>query len=326
MYYCFIREEIATIDSKDPLVIQANYAKHINKFCCCSLKDRKVTDACDKLIVLGEEVCLRATCDNVMEALAILQENNIKPIETPSEIEKIQLWEELNLTHREVVSVRYRELISQNFSKRTREFLEKHKYVFLKSRIKGISVKIQSEKVLNADEKFVEILNKAKKTISDEFLISPILKIESDSLGEKEARFFVHGNKIINCSRNVHTVKHTVVAPFLKKAQEIIDIIGEKDVFPENYVLDIAKFNDGSQTYFDVVEINPISTALCYVNNSIFTECCDDIEGIYREYQFGYEYCYDFRMSSNVYHKERLSNYNYSYITDGRYDFLEENQ
>lgn len=325
MYYCFIKEEIANLDSNDPFLIQVNYAKHINKFCCCCLKDRRVTDACDKLIVLEEEVCLRATCDNVIEALAILQENDIKPIETPLEIEKIQLWEKLNLTHRKIICVRYGEIISKNLSKRTREFLEENRYVFLKSRIKGISVKIQSERVLNADEELVEILNKTRKTIDDEFLISPVMKIESDSLGEKEARFFVRGNKIINCSRNVHTVKHTVAAPLLKKAREITDIIEEKDSFPENYVLDIAKFNDGSQTYFDVVEINPISTALCYVNNSIFTECSDDIEALYREYQFGYEYCYDSLMSSNVYHKERLSNYNYSYITDGRYDFLEEN-
>ena len=53
-----------------------------------------------------------------------------------------------------------------------------------------------------------------------------------------------------------------------KMAEEISKIKG----FPKNYILDIGEFLKDEKLVPDVVELNPITPAMCYVNNSIFTE------------------------------------------------------
>ena len=138
MFYCFIKEELASLDSNDPLIIQANYAKHINKFCTCSLIEKKVADVFDEKISLGEEVCLRTTCENVIDALIILQESDIKVIETPLEIETIQFWERLNLTKRKIICVTYWDIVHGSFSEKNRNFIGEQENIFIKLRKKGI--------------------------------------------------------------------------------------------------------------------------------------------------------------------------------------------
>ena len=104
------------------------------------------------------------------------------------------------------------------------------------------------------------------------------------------------------------------------KAIEIADYLCKID-FPKNYVLDLGEFKQDASIFLDVVEINPISCSLCYVNNSIFTELIPEIEFLYCQCMFGYEYCYDYLNHPHDYSINKSANGDYAYKNEQRYIF-----
>lgn len=66
----------------------------------------------------------------------------------------------------------------------------------------------------------------------------------------------------------------------------------------------------------DIVEVNPISSAMCYVNNSIFEEELEIIHDKHTELGIGYEFCYDALVHQERYQKKINPLFDYTYYRD----------
>lgn len=315
MLYCFVDKDIDSLEERDPLMLQYNYAKHIGK---CLI----INSACQNVQEISttgnaeEKIWLRATCENARYGQQIIEKNGRRIIETENEIRKIEHWERLNITKRKIYSCMLSDVkslpmfILQNISK--------YANCFIKTRKKGMCAIIPTSKLLNGDvslEKIQSICNQ------DEILISEYLDVKKDSLGKRETRFFVLNGKILNASRMVRSIKHFVIPSHYIFAQEIVYRISQKEAFPQNYVLDIGEFISNGQKMLDVVELNPITTFMCYVNNSIFDLYTREISPYPEGVDFGSEFCLDALQHPDDYMDVRISNREYQYWREDIFDF-----
>lgn len=319
MFFCFVSEDIKHLDNTDPLYIQIEYAKRIKKFIFCDFESRKIMDENSKpCSVAGEKIFLRASCDTVSTAIKLITDNGGSVLESESDIKKIEHWESLPIIKRNILSLKSKDLSERNFNNDVTDLLLSQPKIFIKSRKKGFSIVTPSEKVLCGDPVLDEIL-KSNNYLSEDLLLSKCYEINKDSLGKKEARFFVFNGKIYNSSRAVHSVRHSVPKSFIAKAQEITNIIGNQKDFPFNYVLDLAEFRDGTEKFIDVLELNPITSSLCYINNSIFNESVREINDISLSFAAGYEYCLDALKNPERYVFFRGAGENYEYCNPEHY-------
>ena len=97
-------------------------------------------------------------------------------------------------------------------------------------------------------------------------------------LGTREIRHIILNNQVVNSFRALHSLKHTVPKSHKNIAIHMVDHIRRLGVFPANYALDLGEFIDSNgNSYIDIVELNPISCSMCYVNNSIYTNVIPEI-------------------------------------------------
>ena len=80
--------------------------------------------------------------------------------------------------------------------------------------------------------------------------------------------------------------------------------------------------DDYGNADIDIVEINPLSCSMCYVNNSIYTIEVPEINECRQQLMMGFEFCYDAIVNPQNYSMTRASNKSYSYISDSQYYFL----
>lgn len=79
-------------------------------------------------------------------------------------------------------------------------------------------------------------------------------------LGTREIRHVILNNQVVNSSRALHSLKHTVPKSHKNIAIHMVDHIRRLGVFPANYALDLGEFIDSNgNSYIDIVELNPIS-------------------------------------------------------------------
>lgn len=113
-------------------------------------------------------------------------------------------------------------------------------------------------------------------------------------LGTREIRHIILNNQVVNSSRVLHSLKHTVPKSHKNIAIHMVDHIRRLGVFPANYALDLGEFIDSNgNSYIDIVELNPISCSMCYVNNSIYADVIPEIGECQRQLMMGAEFCYD---------------------------------
>lgn len=113
-------------------------------------------------------------------------------------------------------------------------------------------------------------------------------------LGTREIRHIILNNQVVNSSRALHSLKHTVPKSHKNIAIHMVDHIRRLGVFPANYALDLGEFIDSNgNSYIDIVELNPISCSMCYVNNSIYADVVPEIGECQRQLMMGAEFCYD---------------------------------
>ena len=97
----------------------------------------------------------------------------------------------------------------------------------------------------------------------------------------------------------------------------MVDHIRRLGVFPANYALDLGEFIDSNgNSYIDIVELNPISCSMCYVNNSIYADVVPEIGECQRQLMMGAEFCYDAIANPKNYDMLRISNKSYTYTSD----------
>lgn len=325
MLYCFLDEDLIVHKNNNEFVLQSNYAKSINKFCCIDSQNSIVIDDLGNQVNLNNrKVLLRVSYDKMEIACEILKSNQAILIEDIKDRDIIEKWYNFGISTRKIIPLCANEIlygIENIKDKKIVDFLRENERVFLKSKKKSFSVTVSSSKILNKDREFTTWLAKKIENEEDILLLSKEYTVKHDSLGIKEARFFVFENEIINCSRAIHSLVHNVPRSLLYKANEVVERISSIECFPKHYALDIGMFCDDDEWFTDVVEINPISNSMCYVNNSVFTEVTDEIASLHNRLNLGLEYCLDAIHNPTKYTSDRISNDNYSYSCEDKYKF-----
>ena len=323
MHYCFLNEDIKDLQ-EDPLILQKIYAQKIEKLLIGNLSKQQILNEANLPANLaGQKVLLRCSYDNMIAGLRLLQKYGVETIETETDIIKIENWYKLNLTQRKFAEISLSDIENGLFKTEVLEFFFKECNIFLKSVHKGFSAVINPMRILQHDQKLIRFLKRQCKKYGENLLLTNYCKIRTDSIGTRESRHIITNDNVINSSRFLLNLKHTVPRSHIIKAREIAKIISMIKSFPQNYVLDLGEFVDNDNVmYLDIVEINPLTCSLCYVNNSIFDYVLPEIREIQIQSRMGAEYCYDAIKKPQKYYIRRISNINYSCIASDRYFFL----
>ena len=323
MYYCFVEEDLAGLCDEDPLMIQAKYAKRLGLYCCCCLSDETVSDQERQSMDLDSKcVFLRATCDSTMPAVNILLSHGAKLLENLDDIHIIENWDILPLAKRQLFSVRLEDVLRTSFSPEVRSFLSATPILFIKSRKKGFSAELPSKRLLELDFEIISLIKEHLTHPFQELMLSEKLEVKADSLGLKETRHFVFDGILANSSRPLHSVKHAIPRTLLDKAKTLVDVISAIEDFPKNYVIDVGEFMKNGDMFLDIIELNPITNALCYVNNSAFDDVVPEAFAFHRNTGMGAEYCYDAIENPSRYTQRLYSNARYTYKNDDHHSFL----
>lgn len=318
MFYCFLNEDIQGL-TQDPLNIQKEYAQRIGSLCVGDLEKQTLFVAPGyDLTRAGEKMLLRCSYDNLKAGLRLLETHGANLVETESDIERIESWHTLNLTCRQIWEVDISELLAAST-----EMLIAADKVFLKSKHKGFSAVINASRITQRDPEVISFFKTQCGKYGTQIIVSKYVPIKTDSIGTRETRHIILDGCLANSSRFLHTVKHTVPRSHRVKAQELVHQIKMLGAFPSNYVLDLAEFIDDDGTpYLDIVELNPLSCSMCYVNNSIFDVAVPEINELQKTLMMGYEFCYDALCNPHHYTQERTSNRSYEFVPVERYSFV----
>ncbi len=323
MYYCFVEEDMVDLNDDNQLIIQAKYAKRLGLFCSYRISEGIITDQEERSISLNRKpVLLRATCDTMAPAVNFLKGCGAELLETLDDIQKIENWDNFLLARRRIFSIRVEEIFETSFSSNVENFLSATPRVFIKSRKKGFCVRLPSSRLLKADTEILDFFKSHCADESYELILSEELGIKADSLGLKETRHFVFNGAIANSSRALHSIKHAVPRTLLEKATSLVKFFLAQDGFPKNYVIDVAEFQKDGESFLDIIELNPVTSSLCYVNNSIFDIVVPEATAFWKKTGMGYEYCYDAIEHPSRYAQKRYSGACYEYNNIEHYNFL----
>ena len=254
--------------------------------------------------------------------ISVLEQLDYKLVENERDIDFIEEWYQLGLSTRKILKINLEEFLEMEITGEVENFLKTYKKIFIKSETKGFCAIVHGEKILQKDAKLVGFLKEKCNLYGNKLLMTNFFEIKEDSLGKRESRHVVLNGKLINSSRRIHSLKHCVPKSHLDKAKEIINKVSKIENYPQNYVLDIGDFVINGEVVVDIVELNPISCSMCYVNNSVFEKELPEIEFIKKKLMIGNEYCYDALKNPNYYFEIRKSNKCYSYITEEMYELL----
>lgn len=321
--YCFVNEDLRMEHMYKQFRLQEKYAHRLGKICYCDLRKKKITDDMGNQIDIdGKQIFLRASYTLMYEAMDLLLENGAILLEDAEAVERIERWTDLKLHQRPIRMISSETIINNDYDKCDRRYIESAKRVFLKSVTKGFSLQCTSGMLLESDSNIINLIRKYANGQKIDIMISKEHYIEKDSLGNKEARFFILNNKVINSSRYICKLKHSVPKSLRKTADEFVEKIAMQN-YSANYVLDLGYFRDGDDTFIDIVEVNPITPSYCYVNNSIFEECVPEIETLQEATRYGYEYAFDYLDNPDKYELQRDYNRSYELLKENRYFFSE---
>ncbi|WP_347002854.1 hypothetical protein, partial [Coprococcus eutactus] len=197
MIYCFVLQDLSLISETNIFKLQEQYAVQLGKVCYCDLKNKKILDINNNMVdVRNMRICLRASISFMDEAIELLSCSGAVLLENFDDIERIYNWVELKIHNRKIYKLRYKDLLERNIET---DIINREDKIFLKSLKKGFSLICSREQFINCDKKLINILQNFLKW-DDEILVSQYFDIEKDSLGKKEARFFVMNGEIISQS------------------------------------------------------------------------------------------------------------------------------
>lgn len=318
MYYCFLREDIDGL-TNNPLIVQKEYALRIGSLYVGSLEQQKIFNGSGSTVTIANKrVLLRCTYDNMMAGLQLLEKKGANLIETKADVDQIEDWHKLGLTNRQLWEVDL-----SDFLEPSSKLLGIADKVFVKSKSKGFSAVISTSRIAQCDSKIIAFLEVQSRKYGNRMLLSKYTPIKIDSFGTRETRHIILNNELVNSSRFLYSIKHIVPRSHKAKAQEIVHQIKDLGFFPSNYVLDLGEFIDNNgNPYVDIVELNPLSCSMCFVNNSIFSVDVPEIREYRKLLLMGYEFCFDALKNPQSYAITRTSNKSYSYVSDSRYFFL----
>ena len=309
-YYCFDLKDLKTAEN-NPFVIQAEYAKRSG---VCLIIDSERGEITHDLDFSGKTVFLRCSCSQYKKDIALLQKRNAVVLENEDDICRIEAWYRNGICKRTIREVGLADLedpvglpLATNGNA----------CFFVKSVTKDFSAVVSSERLFSGDEEWLGFVRRHASLSGERFLIADYVPILCDSVGTVEFRHFVMNGSIINSSRCIHSLHHTVSKRRTGFAENIVAEIKQNSLFPLNYVLDTAVFVDQQGNMIDdVVEINPITTAMCYINNSVFLQPIDAVLPTAETVSYGFEYVLDSMLHPQRYDIMRKPGVNYCYSPD----------
>lgn len=133
--------------------------------------------------------------------------------------------------------------------------------VFLKTLSKSYNGILDLNSLKNSNTLIYKVL---QYYLNDEFIISEIIDIDKDNIGNKEYRVFVLNNQILSISRCTEICLHSIEEEVYNKALEIVDKLKDTG-FLNTYVMDLCMYNNN----IDVVEFNCYMYSGHYLYNSI---------------------------------------------------------
>lgn len=325
MFYCFLNEDIE-MHKEDTMKMQMEYAQRIGRLYIGDIKYQKIYDGCDQkrsVELMGKKILLRSTYDNMLPGIRLLKKFGAELIESESDIDKIENWYKLGLANRPIFHVDLSEIERGMLDINLQKHLEQWDKIFLKSVKKGFSAIIKTPKIVQKDSQILAFLKEQALKYGEQFIITKYMEIRIDSIGKRESRHIVINSNVLNSSRMIHSIRHTVPKSHLNKALKVAFWMKNIKDFPQNYVLDLGEYKDANgEICVDIIELNPLTCSMCYVNNSIFTTEVSEIKDIKEKFLMGYEYCYNALYNPQNYHQIRSSIKDYSYTTDEKYYFL----
>lgn len=201
-------------------------------------------------------------------------------------------WFKYFLPNRTIKCIEVTDILYQNYDNEAKDMLSANEYIFIKSVNKGLSTIIKSYDLFDHSSDIISYIKKEMMN-KQQYLLAQKINLAKDRYGNIEVRFVVFNNKVVNYSRYIHSLKHNICKDFIVKAEEIINTMAIKEDFPDSYILDLGLAMVNNESYIDVIEFNPLSTSLCYVNNSIFSELPLDHFRYIQTHGFGIEYYFD---------------------------------
>lgn len=323
MYYCFFKDDIQS-HTGNIFSIQYEYAKRIDKHRVILLSNTHGSDNYyEAERTKDEPVLLRCSYDLLLQGFTILGSTGANLLEDKGNFDTIESWYRYGLAKRQIIELTMNDLLSDRAAQNMASLLHGMSKIFIKSKKKGFSAIINANRIMSPDYELKTFLEEQCDKYGHELLLSQYYPLRLDSLGTRETRHIIIDNKVLNSSRCVHSIQHSVPKSHKEEAGKIAREIRALANFPRSYVLDVGEFiNAGGQPVLDIVEINPLSCSICYINNSVFQTPTPEIDCIYQRTHMGFEFCYDALIHPDNYSQSRVSNKSYSYFSNEHYKLM----
>lgn len=250
MYYCF------PIDLKE-LIPESEFEIFIyfdeDKDCFLDCNHKRID-------IKGKKILIISDIFRLIDLLDVVDEFGGIPVNNIDDIENIKHWPQfVEAYHRDISIVKGEDFEDLSFLTFLFEKYGVNGSIFLKTVEKDFHGVVTIIDIVEPDSPFRKAI---KYHLQDEFIISPVVAIDEDKLGRQEYRAFIHNRTVTSISRPLHKTYHQV-------PEEIVHFINEvlaelPNGFPNYFVLDVASIDKK----LDILEFNPIETAVPYLYNS----------------------------------------------------------
>lgn len=250
MYYCF-PSDLKKIIPESQFEDFIFFNEEQNCFFNC--KHQKVN-------IKGKKILIISDIFRLEEILDLIDDFEGIPINSIEDIEKVKHWSQFVETyHRDISIIRGKDFENLSFLTYLFEKYGVNGSIFLKTVEKDFHGVISIIDIVEPNSPFRKAM---KHHLLDEFMISPVITIDEDNLGKQEYRAFIHNRKITSISRPLHKTYHQIPEQVVHFINGVIAEL--PDDFPNYFVLDVASVNGK----LDILEFNPIETAMPYLYNS----------------------------------------------------------
>lgn len=308
LFYCFDQDLVNLNSQNDDTLLQLCYAKALGNAVLFDSSKGIVTDT-DGLPVNINDKCLflRTTSERAVHFLNRLRDFGCELIEEPEDITRLKHWFDYVSPSREIKN------FHDTFSLRHYAFdlpwVRHSSKVFIKTVRKSYSAVISKEALMD-DNYWIERSISRQILPDEEIVLSRVENIKCDQFGECEWRIFVLNNQVNCASRSLYSLSHRVPDKVFYAAERFVDQLEKTIGFPTYYVLDLMETTRGQ---LEIVELNPVSSSMCYVNNTIFNDILPEIKQIHKVLGIGYEYCLDALLNPQKYHVLPQPGIDYTY-------------
>lgn len=210
--------------------------------------------------------------DEVEEIQIFAEEKNYKTITAREENHITEYWFNYYFPKRKLLFLKGSELLDPVVIERIKACIGND--FFIKTVKKNYSAIANTSFLENRNSVMFSAL---LEHLDDEFLISEVVDILSDEIGNLEYRCVVINNQLRNISRITDSVMHSISPEVAAAALSIIEKL-EMQGFTKNFTLDLFSYIDkDGEIHLDVLECNALCSSGLYLYNSVVDTSTDFI-------------------------------------------------